>query len=266
MSKSVIKLLAVFIIFTSFSNINSQSSNSDAKSLALIKALEKVNGGWEKIASMKDVQYNYVYHDFAKGKDESLERYIFDGEASWGTYTQHKVHVFPDQQGIAIQCVKNGEAMISLNGNPVSEPQAIGGTQFLRAVNFYWFTMMYKLDDPGTIHKYLGQEEIDGINYDKVSLTYDAAEVGKEVNDEYILYFNPKTHLIDQIFFSVPAMGLNDPILRMSFEYELIDGIYIATKRKSFAPDGEGGYVPNGEYTSKNIRFNNGFTLDDLKV
>ena len=126
--------------------------------------------------------------------------------------------------------------------------------------------MMYKLDDPGTYHKYLGQEEVNGVNYDKVSLTYEPSEVGKEVNDEYILYFNPTTHMVDQFMFSLPAFGVNAPILRMELDYELVDGVYIATKRRSYAPDATGKYSQNGEYTSKNIKFNNSFTMADLKI
>ena len=125
---------------------------------------------------------------------------------------------------------------------------------------------MYKLDDPGTHHKYLGKEEVNGINYDKVLLTYVPSEVGKEVNDEYVLYFNPKTHLVDQFLFSIPALGIEKPILRMDLEYEKIDGVYIATKRKAFAPNEKGEYNQMGEYTSKDIKFNNNFGMDDLKT
>ena len=126
--------------------------------------------------------------------------------------------------------------------------------------------MMYKLDDPGTSHKYMGQEEVNGMLYDKVSLTYDPVAVGKEVNDEYILYFNPKTHLIDQFMFSVPAMGVNDPILKMELDYTKINNTYIATTRRAYAPGGDGGFTQMGEYTSENIKFNNGFTQADFKI
>ena len=244
----------------------SLADHSDDKSKALLKALKKANGGWSQLASNKDVQYTYTYNDFGKGKDVSTERYIFDGEASWGEYNQHEVHVMPGTEGVVRQCIMNGQPKITHNGAMVSDPEAIGGTEFLRTVNFFWFSMMYKLDDPGTSHKYMGQEEVNGILYDKVSLTYDPVAVGKEVNDEYILYFNPKTHLIDQFMFSVPAMGVNDPILKMELDYTKINNTYIATTRRAYAPGGDGGFTQMGEYTSENIKFNNGFTQADFKI
>jgi len=239
---------------------------TDPKSKALIEALYEVNGGWNKIASMKDVQYTYVYNDFSKGIDMSTERYIFDGEASWGKYTQHEANVMPGKEGVAIQCHANGTSKMSLAGENITDPAALGLTTFLRPANYYWFAMMYKLDDPGTHHKYLGQEVVNGINYDKVALTYSAAEVGKEVNDEYVLFFNPETHLVDQFLFSIPALGIAQPVLRMDLKYEKIQGVYIATERKAYAPNEKGEYNQMGEYTSKNIKFNNNFGMDDLKI
>jgi len=242
------------------------SEGPDPKSKSLIDALYKVNGGWEKLWSKNDVQFTYVYKDFAKGTDISVERYIFEGESSFAEYQQHEVNVMPGKDGVVKQCYMDGVAKISLDGNSVTAPEAVGGTEFLRVANYYWFAMMYKIDDPGAYHKYLGQEEVTGVNYDKVSLTYKPAEVGKEVNDEYILYFNPKTHMIDQFMFSLPAMGVNAPILKMELDYELIDGIYIATTRRAFAPNEKGEFNQMGEYLSKNIKFNNKFKKQDFKI
>ncbi len=266
MLNSIFKVGAMIIAVAVFSAFTLGTTGTDSKSQELLDALKKVNGGWKKIAAKKDVEYSYIYHDFSKGKDISTERYIFDGEASWAKYPHHNVHVLPGQGGVVKQCLMNGNAKVTLDGNNITDPAAIGGAQFLRTVNFFWFTMMYKLDDPGTHHTYMGQELVNGINYDKISLTYNASEVGKEVNDEYILYFNPKTHLVDQFMFSVPAMGIDKPIIRMELDYEKIEGVYIATNRRSYAPNANGEYSQNGQYTTTNIKFKNGFSSDMMKV
>ena len=125
---------------------------------------------------------------------------------------------------------------------------------------------MYKLKNPGTNYKYLGTEKVNDITYDKVSLTYDADITKKEKNDEYILYFNPDTHLIDLFYFSLPDWGINDPILKMTLDYEIIDGIYLSTVRKSYGPNEKGEYSLNGIYSSKDIKFNNGFKAEDFKL
>lgn len=240
------------------------SAQTDSKSTELLDALIAVNGGYTKLAAKKDVQFTYIYDNMDAGKDVSTERHIFDGEHSWGSYTEHKRNVFPDKEGLAVQSLVHGKPTLSLDGVEVTDEKAIGGTVFLRKVNFYWFTMMYKLKDPGTNYKYLGTEDVDGVLYDKVSLRYSADVTKKEKNDEYILYFNPETHLIDQFYFSLPDWGINEPILKMTLAYEIIDGMHISTVRKSYGPDENGTYQHNGVYTFKDIRFDNGFTPEDF--
>jgi len=239
---------------------------ADAKSQLLYDALKKENGGLKKLAKKKDVEYTYFYNDKSKGTDKSTERYIFNGEQSWAKYTKHPVNVLPDQKGIAVQSLVDNVPMLTLDGKKITDPKAIGGTVFLRQVNLYWFAMMYKLQDPSTISKYIGQEEFKGKTYDKVNLSYDSKLTGKEVNDEYVLYFNPETHLVDLFYFSLPVRGINKPIIRMECDYEEIDGILLTTKRRAYAPDQEGKYNLIGEYTSKNVKFKNKFKKADFML
>lgn len=266
MNKSILNLVLVGFVFSVFSAFTTNESETDPKSKSLLKALVAVNGGWQKLASKKDIEFTYVYHDFTKGKDVSKERYIFDGEVSWGEYEQHEVNILPKSKGLVRQFKKDGISKVTLEGKHVTTEEAIKSADFFRSVNYFWLTMMYKLEDPGTIHKYLGQETIDGIKYDRVSLTYDSNRTGKKVNDEYILYFNPKTHLIDQFMFSLLAWGITKPVLRMELNYELVEGVHVATKRTVFAPKKTGEYFRLGEFISKDIKFNNGFTVESLKL
>lgn len=244
--------------------LNTNFAQTASKSAQLIDALVAVNGGYEKLASKKDVQFTYIYDNFDQGRDVSTERHIFDGEHSWGSYKEHKRNVLPDKEGLAIQSLVYGKPSLSLDGKEITDEKALGATVFLRKVNFYWFTMMYKLKDPGTNYKYLGTEEMNGTLYDIVSLQYNAEVTQKEKNDEYILYFNPQTHLIDLFFFSIPDWGINKPILKMTLDYELVDGLYISTIRNSYGPNEKGEYELNGTYTFKDITFNNGFKPEDF--
>jgi hypothetical protein len=251
-------LIAVIFI----SSLSAQKA--DTKSSELLDALVEVNGGYEKLAAKKDVQFHYVYDNFEKGKDVSTERHIFDGEQSWASYERHDLNVLPGEKGIALQSLIDGKPVLTINGKSITDAKALGGTVFLRKVNFYWFTMMYKLKDPGTNYKYLGTEKIGDIIYEKVSLVYDAEVTKKEKNDEYILYFNPETHLIDQFYFSLPDWGINKPILKMTLSYEEIDGILISTVRKGFMPNNKGSYTPIGVYTFSQIKFDNGFQKENF--
>jgi hypothetical protein len=253
-----------WLLFAAIFVLSSGLAQTDSKSAQLIDALVAVNGGYEKLASKKDVQFTYIYDTFDKGRDVSTERHIFNGEHSWGSYKEHKRNVLPDKKGLAVQSLVNGKPSLSLDAIEITAEKALGGTVFLRKVNFYWFTMMYKLKDPGTNYKHLGTEEINGIMYDKVSLMYNADVTKKEKNDEYILYFNPKTHLIDLFFFSLPDWGIFAPIIKMTLDYDVVDGLYISTVRKSYMPNDKGEYQLNGEYTFKDITFNNGFKPEDF--
>lgn len=262
--KSQIKntLASILLAFAVTFSIHAQ--NTDAKSAALLEALVAENGGYQALAAKKDVQFHYVYDNFDKGKDVSTERHIFHGEHSWASYEQHDLNVLPGTKGTAIQSYVDNKPALTIDGKAITDEKAIGGTVFLRKVNFYWFTMMYKLKDPGTNYKYLGTEKVGDITYNKVSLIYDADITKKEKNDEYILYFNPDTHLVDQFYFSLPDWGIEKPILKMTLIYEKVDGILVPAVRKGFMPNETGGYVPIGVYTFSDITFNNGFKKEDF--
>ena len=264
--KSQIKTTFAIILIVLFFISSSSAQNTDTKSLELLDALVAVNGGYKTLSAKKDVQFHYVYDNFEKGKDVSTERHIFHGEQSWGAYEQHDLNVLPGKKGTALQSYVDSKPALTLEGKAITDSKAIGGTIFLRKVNFYWFTMMYKLKDPGTNYKYLGTEKVDNITYDKVSLIYDANITKKKKNDEYILYFNPNTHLVDQFYFSLPDWGIDKPILKMTLTYQEIDGILVSTVRKGFMPTEKGVYVPIGVYTFSDIKFNNGFKKEDFML
>lgn len=240
---------------------------SNPKSIA--QNIVQASGGIEKLKSLKDVSYTYTYDDLAKGaKDISEEKYVFEGELSSGNYTTHDVHVSPDLTGNILQKYDGTNALALHNGKVLEDPKATGTAQFLRQVNYFWLTMFFKMDDPGTIHEYLGKETVGNISYDKLKVTYDSKSTGKEVNDGYILYVNPATKMVDQFLFSLPAMGVNDIVLLMKVDYEDFNGVKLPTTRKMHAPDGNGGHTPNAVLvqTSTNLKFNNSFKASEFAV
>lgn len=256
-------ILSLFLMgFITFANPVSAQNQATA----LLKKTEAAMGGWNKLYKQKDVEFTYLYEYPGKQKDVSVERYIFEGEHSWAKYSTHEINVLPKQKGEAIQAVVNGKAMLTLDGKAITDAEAIGGAHFLRAANYYWFTMMYKLSNPGTKHNYLGTETVNGIAYEKVELSFDGAKTGKEANDVYILYINPETNLVDRFFFSLPAMGVNKPVILMEVMYTKMKGLQIPAKRNIYMPNKTGGYAdaPSLVQTSSNIKFKNGFTAETI--
>lgn len=60
----------------------------------------------------------------------------------------------------------------------------------------YWLLMPYKLKDPGVNLSYVGQQRLDGKDYDEIGLTF--GPVGLTPGDHYFAWFNRDTHLMDR--------------------------------------------------------------------
>lgn len=235
-------------------------------SQSVLASIEYAQGGWSNLWNKKDVQYTYDYR-YPDGKaDVSTERYIFADETSFGSYTQNDINAMPGAKGTVTQCFDGKGTVVMVGDKKIEDPDALGGGEFLRRANYFWFVMPYKLNDSGTILKNLGKEEYKGTSYDKIEVTYDPALTGKEQNDIYILYVNPTTKMIDRFYFSLPFMGVNVPAIVANYEYEDIDGQKVATKRTYFMPNekGEYGETPNIVQTLSNVKFNNGFTAESI--
>ena len=235
---------------------------NDPKSMLM--AVADASGGMDKLKALNDVEFEYHYVHPDGKMDISKERYIFEKEVSWAKYMKHEINVAPEMEGDVVQFFDGEKAMVHAHGEMMEDPQLVGTGQFLRQANYMWFTMMFKLTDPGTVHTYKGQEEVDGKTYDVVEVTYDASSTGKEQNDIYIVYINPESKMVEQFYFSLPAFGVEAPVLLAKVNYKDIDGVKVIDKREMFAPNPEGGMAPMVTQTLKDIKFNNGFTAEKL--
>ncbi len=230
----------------------------DADPKEIITRVVNTAGGLDKLKSLKDVEYIYTYRDAEGKSDVSIERYVFENEHSWAKYTKRERLNVPKHEGEVVQGHDGSSTWVTLNGQLVSDESAINRAHFLRKTNYYWFTMMFKLLDPGLVYSYEGKKSLDGNDYDLVKVTFDAG-VG-EVADIYLLYVNSKTNLVDQFLFTVMAFDKKDPLL-MKVEYEEINGLKLPTKRK-YAPASWDGTVKENKWVdeiSTNVKFNNGF-------
>lgn len=90
----------------------------------------------------------------------------------------------------------------------------------------YWFLMPFKWNDPGVNLSYDGEEEIDGVLYDKVHLTFD--NVGLSPGDEYWAYVNRDTHLMERWKFKLQGGFEGDYRWTRWYRY---GGIRVATER-----------------------------------
>jgi len=256
------KSLIAFILIA-FIGLQTMNAQTDVKSKELIHALVLVNGGYEKLASKKDVSFTYKYDNFDNGYDLSTEKYIFDGEYSYGYYKKHE-RTFPQLEGVIEQGFDGNEYWLKHNGKILTDENLLKRVAFSRPTNFYWFTMMQKLLDPGLAYEYLGEKSINNEDYDVVKVTFNSND--KKPKDIYQLYINKKTSLVDQFLFTVADFGVMEPKL-MQVKYEEFEGILIPTKRqyKNSTWDADITDKPWINVNWSNIKFNTKITKEDFK-
>lgn len=242
---------------------NTNIMNNDDHAHDLIKNMVKKVGSIDKLKKKKDVIYTYSYITPDGKYDQSIEKYIFDGELSYGQYITHQ-RTFADLPGVIEQGYDGSEYWLKNEGKILKDKDRLKRVKFNRPTNYYWFTMMQKLLDPGLIYEYLGETSIKNQEYDIVKVSFEAQ--GGKPSDIYQLYINKKTSLVDQFLFTVADFGMMEPKL-MQVEYEKIDGMYIPAKRQYKASNW------NADVSNKpwikvmwtNIRFNNKLKKEDFK-
>jgi len=230
---------------------------------AIVKETALTIGGIEKLRALHDVEYKYTYLEKHTGKkDISIERYIFDGQLSWGRYLIREKNVLTDQPGEVIQGFNGKETWVSLNGRRLPDPKAIGRADFTRRTNFHWFAMMFKLVGPGVTYMYEGSKHVNGQDYNLVRVSFESG--GRDGQDRNLLYINAKTRLVDQFLFIAMDLGRTEPFL-MKVRYEEVDGIRVPIFRSYAASNWEGSIKEPANWVdeiSEEIKFNNGFSPD----
>ncbi|NJB85996.1 hypothetical protein GGR26_001764 [Lewinella marina] len=211
--------------------------------------------GLEAMQTLKDVEYSYH-----AGNTESLERYIFDGEVSYGrTRTD---------DGRTVEQYHNGRTTtVIVDGQLTREPAEVSQALFRRKTNYYWLMMMHKLRDPGVEHDYIGTRVIEGIPYELVDMTFGEG-VGL-AQDRYRLFVNPYTYLVDRFLYTVAAADRLTPTL-MQVTYDCFpEGVRLPVVSRSHpVRDWEGEPTTEGEWRvshRKGFRFNNGFTPETIR-
>lgn len=221
--------------------------------------VEKV-GNYQKIRSKKDVVYTYTYKTPDGKINISTEKYIFDGELSYGRYTQHQ-RTLPQLNGVIEQGYDGKEYWLKHNGVLVNDTTLLKRVAFNRPTNFYWFTMFQKLLDPGLNYEYLGEKN----NYYIVKISFESRN--EKPTDIYQLYINKESGLVDQFLFTVADFGKMEIPNLMQLEYEKIDGFFIPSKRR-YKKSNWNADTTSEAWTSSswtNINFNTGIIEKDFK-
>ena len=220
----------------------------------LVYQMAQTTGDYGKLASKKNVTYTYTYETADGQADISTEKYIFQNELSYGKYAQHE-RTLADLEGAMEQGYNGSEYWLKIDGKEVTDEKALKMVAFNRPTNFYWFSMMQKLMDPGLSYEHVGEQAIGEKNYDLVKVSF--ASEGDKPTDTYQLFINKETHLADQFLFTVADFGLMETPMLMEVKYEKVEDLLIPTKRryKMSTWDAEVSDKPWTEVTWTDIQF-----------
>ena len=252
----ILRFLALILIALSFMPPRGMAEECHP----LLQKVIEANGGVEALRSLQSVAYTYIVKDSKGQLDISKEEYLFSGELSRGTYfVMQKPERGPIPQ---VQVYDGFKTRVYANGQEVSDKAIVRRADFLRKTNFYWFAMMFKLCDPGTIVEVEGKKTRKDIEYTLVSLSFEPG-VG-DVTDTYLLYINPATNLVDRFLFTVMDFDRVEPLM-MEVEYRPDHGILVPWYRRFAEASWEGEI--QGEWTEEfmvDLRFNTGLNEDDF--
>lgn len=232
------------------------------KAHELVYEMVQKAGNYGQFRKKGDVVYTYTYSTPDGKTDVSTEKYIFDGELSYGKYERHD-RTFSNLEGLIEQGYDGAEFWLKHNGTVVNDEKLLKRVAFNRPTNFYWFAMMPKLLDPGLNYERIEEKDIDGAKYDVVRVSFESKD--DKPKDVYQLYINKETKLVDQFLFTVMDFGRSEPLL-MRIEYDNIEGLLIPSKRryKGSNWDAEVTEDPWVSVNWTNIKFDNKLTKADF--
>lgn len=96
----------------------------------------------------------------------------------------------------------------------------------------YWLLMPFKMQDPGVTLTYDGEEEIGGVVYDKVLLTF--GEVGLTPGDRYWAYINRKTGLLDRWAYVLESYEEDRPATHWEWkDWDRYGGLLLSSRRQN---------------------------------
>lgn len=234
------------------------------KGQELVYTMMQKVGDYNTLREHKDVVYTYHYQTPDGKADISTEKYLFDGELSYGSYQKHE-RTFADLEGHIEQGYDGSEYWLKHNGTVLNDTTRLKKVAFNRPTNFYWFTMFQKLSDPSVNYEYLKEETINNVAYDVVKVSFQSVE--NKPTDIYQLYINKETSLVDQFLFTVADFGVLDTPRLMTLQYEEVDGMLLPTKRlyKKSNWNADVSEEPWIQVNWSDIKFNNNLSKDDFK-
>jgi hypothetical protein len=159
--------------------------------------------------------------------------------------------------------IESEEFSIGFDGKEVwinPSKEAMGGQspRFYHNLFFYFFSLPLILSDPGINYEDLGRQDLDGITYDAVKISYDEG-VGDSPEDFYIPLFDTTTHVMNALLYTVTYRTGEATSKYNALVYKgwtQVDGLLVPTSLTGYKY--EDGRLGDQRYavTFENISFN----------
>lgn len=217
-------LLCICLCVIACHSPSKKNTSERNSATVLLKEMVTAMGGIESYQELKDISFTYNYRDLTTGKaDVSTEKYLYKGEWSWAKYETHNKNIFPELKEPVIQSWNGKEAWLQVGDSLITDPFHLKMTDFSRKTAFFWFNMMYKMLDKGTIYKSLPDRTFNGKGYKIVEVTYEK-NIG-DVQDRFVLYINPKSKLVEHFLFSNAHFSEDAPPRIMHITFQEVEGM-----------------------------------------
>ncbi|MEQ9442236.1 MAG: DUF6503 family protein [Cyclobacteriaceae bacterium] len=198
---------------------------------------------------------------------EALEAH--GGLDTWQSFGQLAYDVYRgealvDHQLIALPSrkvfIENEQYNIGFDGQQVwvsPDTSAYPGSsaRFYHNLQFYFFALPFVLADPGIHYEVLEPREFQGTTYDVLKVTYEA-NVGDASNDEYIAYFDPSSHQLHLLLYTVtyfsqsPGENYN---ARLYQDWQTVNGLQVPQRVLGYRWEADSLGEPRGTTEYRNV-------------
>jgi hypothetical protein len=187
----------------------------------LILASINAHGGLKKWYNQSPLYYHFNYRPV--GDATVRDSYILNDYVN-----ARAVHQSADQKGISYGFDGKNAWQSPADSTPTVSPR------FWSLTPYYFVGLPFVLADEGILFDQLEDETLDGVDYQRVKITY-AEGTGDADDDYYILYLNPETKQVDALNYIVSYPGffengkhLPEKLMRIT-DKKAVDGIILPT-------------------------------------
>jgi hypothetical protein len=177
-----------------FLNLSAFGAPRDSEgALAIARQVEAASGGRAAFEAMTKLDFDWSV--------EIKDKVAVKNSYTWNPHTKEVTFEGMDGNSklrVDFSNIDNKEGKVLLDGKPVAQDQkdALINSAYAHFINdSYWLIMPLKLFDPGVHLALMKPEKKEGKIYQVLHMEFE--NVGLTPKDQYWLFMNPETHLID---------------------------------------------------------------------